>query len=180
MYSQHDPSYDQLPLGQSHLTIHGFGCFLCSLATLYQKSPQAIMGVPDAITPGGLVLASVIAKANGGAALPPTVVPPQGWCIAQTDHYAYLGYSTHFFVCNPQTKQMVDPLKYPAEIGATTYRIVNYRPFTNIVFNVLPPTQEIVDAQQRAAQVENALKFNQQPLRRFALTRLLARLLGRS
>lgn len=172
LYSQHDPAFQNLTLGQSHLTVGGFGCFLCSLATIYQRSPQSLLSIPNAVTPEGLLIASVIASNCGGEALPATNVPPQGWCIAQTDHYAPLGFSTHFFVCNPQANQMVDPLKFPALIEPISYHIVNYRPFTKIAFGM--PQQVIAP---NVAGLERRLTTEKNPTMRAMIVRLIARLL---
>ena len=105
-YSQHDPAFDRLPLGKTRLTVRGFGCFVVSLATLYQTPPQKILAVPGAFTPSGLLMPSLIAKACDGV-YQGVVKTPTGWVIAVTDHYAYLGYPTHFFCMNPQTKQQI-------------------------------------------------------------------------
>lgn len=129
LYSQHDPSYDRLKIGSSTLTIHGYGCFLCSLGTLFQKHPTEIMKIPNAITPDGLVVAGVIAKACGGD-YTGQFQNGFGWQIAQTDHYAAQGYPTHFFCVNMQTKQQIDPLKFPAVVEPLSYHVVNVRVFT--------------------------------------------------
>lgn len=133
LYSQRDPSYDRKTLGDSQLTIHGYGCFLVSLANLYQKQPVELLSIPKAFTPDGLLIASVIASYCGGEALPPQSSPPalNQWCIAMTDHYAAQGYPTHFFCYNYQTDEMIDPLKFPAVIEKRTYKIKQYRPFSN-------------------------------------------------
>ena len=130
-YSQRDPSYGQYRLGKSKLTIYGYGCFLVSIASLYQKSPLELLKSSGGVTDGGLVDASRIAKYCGGDALPRTTVPPQGWCIAMTNKYAP-DFPTHFFCVNAQTKQQIDPLDYPAQIEPLSYPIVEYRPFTNV------------------------------------------------
>lgn len=136
LFSQHDPSFDRVALGVNpSLTIHGYGCFLCSLATIYQRSPLDLLKIPGAVTPGGLIEPPVIAEACGGVAEAHTKLAPAGWCIAVTDKYASLGFPTHFFCVNAQTLQQVDPLKFPAVIEPISYHIVEYRPFTMIKFS---------------------------------------------
>lgn len=131
MYSQNDPAYRAVRLGKSKLLVPGYGCFVMSLANLYQRDPLELLKVPGGITDGGLVVSSVIAKHCGGEALPKTITPPQGWCIAVTNKYAP-DFPTHFFCVNMTTKQQIDPLDFPAQVEPLTYPIVEYRPFTNI------------------------------------------------
>jgi len=133
LYSQHDPSYDRLTLGTSNLTIHGYGCFLCSIATLYQHSPVELLKVPGGFTQDGLLIPDVLAKACEGGSLGTQSLPSGGmWQIAMTDHYAHLGYPTHFFCMNPDAKEQIDPLKFPCVVEPLSYNIVQYRPFTNV------------------------------------------------
>lgn len=128
LYSQHDPSYDRLKLGDSNLTIHGYGCFLTSLANLFQKSPVELLKIKGGINADGLLIASVIAKECGGEYLGQAQTG-EGWQIAQTDHYTAQGFPTHFFCVNLQTKQQIDPLKFPAIVEPLKYKIVNVRVF---------------------------------------------------
>lgn len=131
-FSQRDPAYSFLTLGNTKMTIYGFGCFLCSIGMLYQWHPRSLMAVQGGIIgSSGLLVSSVLAKACGGAALPQTTVPPQGWCIAVTNKYAPK-YPTHFFCVHPQKKLQIDPLRFPAGVQPLTYPIVAYRPFTKI------------------------------------------------
>lgn len=132
LYSQHDPAYDRLTLGPSPLTVHSDGCFLCSIATLYQRPVTELLGVQGAFTATGALVSEVLAQHCGGDAQAPTIDHLQGWMIAQTDHYAP-HYPTHFFCINLDTKQMIDPLDFPAVVKPNdgTYHIVNFRPFTN-------------------------------------------------
>jgi hypothetical protein len=131
LYSQHDPSYDKLKLGGSKLTIHTDGCFLVSLANFFQHSPVDLLKIPGGVNTQGLVVSGVIAHTFGSAAGSPQTLPPEGWSIAITDHYKAEGYPTHFFCYNHDTKQMIDPLTFPAAIDICTYNITSYRPFTN-------------------------------------------------
>jgi hypothetical protein len=136
MFSQRDPSYDRLFLGKSKLTIHGYGCFLVSIANLYGRHPTELLNVTGGVTSTGLVVSGVLAKYCGGVASSPTKVAPKGWCIAMTDKYKEQGFPTHFFCVNMDTKEQIDPLDFPAQIEPLTYPIVEYRPFTNVK---LPP-----------------------------------------
>lgn len=140
-YSQRDPSYGALRLGKSKLTISSHGCFVSSLAMLYQKHPREIIAIPGGITDSGLVVSGAIAKACGGEALPKTDVPPQGWCIAMTNHYAP-DFPTHFFVVHPQKKLQIDPLDFPCQPEPLTYRVLEYRPFTNVKLVLAQTWQE--------------------------------------
>jgi len=121
-------------LGKSKLTINGYGCFVCSLATLYQKHPLEILKIPNGVTDSGLVNSNAIAKGCGGEALPKTTIAPKGWCIAMTDNYSPQGYPTHFFMVNAEKKLQIDPLDYPTQAEPLVYKIVEYRPFTNIKY----------------------------------------------
>lgn len=139
LYSQKDPAYGHRKLGKSKLTVSGFGCFVCSIATLYQRHPEELLAVTGGIQNDGNLISDVLARACGGRALPGTTKPPTGWCIAKTDHYASAGYPTHFFCVNPQTREQIDPLDLPAKVEPLTYRILEYRPFTNTVLDTSAP-----------------------------------------
>lgn len=137
LFSQHDPAYDRTPLGKQ--TIHAIGCLLCSMGTLYQKHPLELLKVPGGVTAGGESVTGTLAAACGGKALPATTQAPQGWCIAVTDFYASVGFATHFFCVNMQTKQQIDPLDFPAKVEPLTYPIKHFRPFTNIKLDTAQP-----------------------------------------
>lgn len=132
--SQNDPAYRSLKLGKSKLSVSGYGCFATSLGTLFQKTLAEIMAILGGITDDGLVVSSVIAKACGGAVVPPPVGPniPKGWCIAVTNKYAPQGFPTHFFCVNMETKQQIDPLDFPAQVEPLTYPIVEFRTFSGV------------------------------------------------
>lgn len=142
-WSQRDPQYANTKLGKSKLTVQGYGCFVCSLATLYQKQPKEILAILGGMTDSGLVVSGVIAQACGGAALPKTFTPPSGWCIAMTDHYAANGVATHFFIVNAEKKLQIDPLDFPAMPETLKYKIVEYRPFTNVKLNTQTWQEEV-------------------------------------
>jgi len=139
LHSQRDPSYQNASLGRSNLRVSGFGCFLVSLANLYQKHPTELLVVNGAFNDAGLIFSDTIAKYCGGRALGATNTPPDGWCIARTRDYADQGYETHFFCYNNDTKQMIDPLVFPAKLVKNTYRINQYRPFSNIKLDTSIP-----------------------------------------
>lgn len=131
LYSQRDPAYDRKFLGDSKRTIHSDGCFLSSIATLYQRSPVDLLDTPGAFVGDGNLVSPALAKECGGEALAATNTPPKGWCIAVTDFYANKGFATHFFVVNAEKKLQIDPLDFPAQIEPLSYPIKQYRPFTN-------------------------------------------------
>lgn len=173
LYSQHDPAYDRLTLGTSNLTIHGFGCFLCSIATLYQVSPKDLLQLPNIFNAQGLLFPGTLAAAFGGTYADEGSSKPDGWCIAMTNHYASLGYPTHFFCVNPQTKQQIDPLKFPAIVEPLSYEIKDYRSFTNIKLDLsVPPAGPTIAGLTKALQwtqgfrkrlIERTLKRLQKP-----------------
>lgn len=132
LYSQRDPLYKSLKLGSSALTVGDYGCFLCSIANLYQKPPTELLTVAGAFDDDGTLHSDTLAKFCGGSAGAKTTEAPEGWCIAQTDHYASKGFATHFFCVNAQTKEQIDPLAFPATILPLTFAIQFYRPFTNV------------------------------------------------
>lgn len=133
-YSQKDPAYSTLKIGNSKLTISGFGCVVQSIATLFQVDPKIILAIPGAFTPEGLAVIPVIAKALGGEALPATKTAPKGWCMAVTDRYAPQ-FPTHFFPFNADVGLRADPLDNPATPEKNDYRIVEYRPFKGVKFD---------------------------------------------
>lgn len=131
-YSQKDPTYKTRTLGKSTLNVEGYGCFLCSIATLYQKSPTELLGVSEAFDADGILNSGILAQSCGGSAGAKVADAPEGWCIAQTDHYASKGFTKHFFCVNVQTKEQIDPLAFPVVIQPLTFAIQSYRPFTNV------------------------------------------------
>ncbi len=153
IYSQRDPAYSKVKLATSKLTIGSHGCFIACLATLYQKNPTDIIAIPGAVNSGGYVNSVMVANKYGGEAKK-AVKPqdaatlPEGWCVAMTDHYKNAGYPTHFFLVNPAKKLQIDPLDYPAQADPLVYPIVEYRPFTKILFTTQQTWQE--DAQEWA------------------------------
>lgn len=147
IYSQKDPAYRNMRLGKSKLTVGSHGCFVSSLATLYQKTPEAILAIPGAINDNGYVNSHLVAKACGGLATAPLFpgkesMLPKGWCIAMTDYYKQAGYPTHFFLVNVEKKLQIDPLDFPAQAEELVYPIVEYRPFTNVKFITQKTWQE--------------------------------------
>lgn len=128
-YSQKDPAFSPLNLGPSKLHIGGYGCFLMSLATLFQKSPLELLKIQGGILPSGDLISSVIATACHGEALKATTTPPQEWCIGVTDRYKPQ-FPTHFVLVNPKTNQQIDPLDFPAKPEPIGYHFIQYRPFT--------------------------------------------------
>ncbi len=99
----------------------------CAVIGQYRVTGRVI----DLISKKPVADASVfLSNASAGAK---TNDAPAGWCIAQTDHYASKGFTQHFFCVNVQTKEQIDPLKFPAVIEPLTFAIQSYRPFTNVV-----------------------------------------------
>lgn len=137
-YSQHDPAYDRQLLGHSKLTVHGYGCFIVSLANFFQKSPETLLKISGGIDANGNTVSAVIAKACDGEALPMTTIAPKGWCIGVTNKYAPQ-FPTHFLCVNMDTKQQIDPLDFPAKPEPLTYNIIQFRPFHG---GALPPFLE--------------------------------------
>ena len=138
LYSQRDPAYGSRRLGESKLTVHAYGCFLVSIATIYQRDPKELLDVKGAFTNDGLLVSQVLAKHCGGQTRTVSK-PPDGWCIAITDHYKGAGYPTHFFCYNHNTKEQIDPLDFPAKVEPVTYNIIQYREFTNIELDTSTP-----------------------------------------
>ncbi len=177
-YSQHDPAYDRLPLGPSQVTVHGFGCFLCSIATLYQVSPKNLLKVPGAFNAEGDLIAAILAKACGGTYLG-IVKDIFGWGIAMTDFYAHLGYPTHFFCVNLQTREMIDPLKFPAKIEPLTYNITQLRDFTGIRLGVIEtPSPSILslfikNPVQEESDINRRIANEKDPILKSSMERLM-------
>lgn len=137
--AQVDPKFRDLPLGPSRLKVGGYGCFIASLATIFQKPLQELLNVPGGVDANGNTNSSVIAAYCQGEALPPTTLPQKGWCIGVTDHFAPQ-FPTHFVCVNMDTKQQIDPLDFPAKPEPLTYKIKQFRPFKGIKLpNVINP-----------------------------------------
>lgn len=133
-YSQHDPIYEGINLPNTKYSIHGYGCFVMSLATLFQADPLAILEIPGAFDQDGLLRPGVIAEACGGQYIgktpPGSKLKAHGWQIGETDFYKNKGFKSHFFVVNFDTKQQIDPLKFPAVMEPLSYPITTIRVFT--------------------------------------------------
>lgn len=127
--SQRDPAYEWMPLGESDLTVHGYGCFVVSIATLFQRPVKELLAVPAAFTTDGFLYPATLAKHCGGT-YDGSFDMAEGWVIGVTNHYKDQGYPTHFLCVNPQTNQQIDPLKYPAKIEPLSYAIQKYRVFS--------------------------------------------------
>jgi hypothetical protein len=174
LYSQHDPAFDRMTLGQSQLTVHGFGCYLTSIANLFQRPVTELLKVPGGITADGLVVSNVLAAYCGGSYGGASQIPGKGWCIGMTDKYASLGYPTHFICVNLDTHQQIDPLKFPAVIEPLTYPIKEYRVFGGVK---LGTDTEMADLQHQLQIAQEALlNPNVSGLRKFALTFKVGRL----
>lgn len=134
LFSQRDPAYSHLPMTPSKLPIGGYGCFLCAIGTLYQIHPLTLLKVQGGMRQDGNLVSSILAKSAGGTARQETSSPINGWQIAVTNHYAPQ-FPTHFFCVNPEKNEMIDPLDYPTKVRPLTYKILKYRPFSNILLN---------------------------------------------
>lgn len=126
--SQIDPTIRDLYLGSSKLKMGGYGCFMASLATLFQKPVPELLKVSGGVDASGNTISSVIASYCQGVALPATTVAPKGWCIGVTNHFAPQ-FPTHFVCVNVDTKQQIDPLDLQPKPEPLTYKIIQYRPF---------------------------------------------------
>lgn len=158
LYSQRDPAYKNLKLANK-LTIGSHGCFVASMATLFQKPIEEILKIKNAIDKYGNLNSAIVAKACGGAALTATTTPPDGWCIAVTNQYAPT-FPTHFFLCNPKLKKQIDPLDFPCAPEKLSYPVIEYRPFTGIKLNIeAVPPQGVFPDVEVGRWSEDAIKF---------------------
>ena len=143
-YSQKSEPWANMTLGKSSLTMAGSGCFVCSLASLLDQSPDITLEALNkagAIDSWGKLLSDKAAPAlkmryKGKAKnRPPDKDFP---LICETDYYKNKGYPQHFFLY--MGKQIMDPLN--GEIYDNFYPIVSYRLFKvkpEAVYPARPP-----------------------------------------
>lgn len=143
-YSQRDPAWRDRRLGASKLTMGTDGCFVTAIAMLYQVSPIFLLSVPNGINDSGNCFSNTLARACGGEALDPTTEAPKGWCIGVTDHFAPQS-PTHFLCVNMDLGLQIDPLDLPAGVEPLSYKIIRFRPFTNIKLDTTPVADPFAD-----------------------------------
>jgi len=124
LFSQRDPAYSSIKLGPT--TISKDGCVVMSLATLFQVDPTFILSVQGAFNKKGECDIKKVVEFLGGKVDFRGTIPPIGWCMAKTDYYSKVGFPTHFFIYNAQTKQAIDPLQNPTFRQDNIYPITEY------------------------------------------------------
>lgn len=155
-FSQHDPKYKKVKLGNSQDTIYNSGCFLVSQANLFQVDPEWLNNYykKTGVFSGALIKADVAAS-RMGYTYKKVSNNPKVRCIAETDHFKSKGIPQHFFLLKPD-KSIIDPLDYPSKFKQNPYHIVSYRVFTKIDLPVQKPetpthineTEENVDIEE--------------------------------
>lgn len=164
-----------------NVTIHQYGCFLISLANLFQAEPLALLKVPFAFDAEGNLDPQVLAKACGGQYMGSRGDQnAPGWQIGVTDKYKSLGYSTHFFCLDIVNKKMIDPLKFPAIIEPLAYNIIQIRQFNGTRLNEQDTSYPIIpQSTPPATEIDNLVKREERtpdPVQRFSLSQLIIRL----
>ena len=129
LYSQNDPKWKYLTLGNSDTTIGKSGCFIVSLAMLYGKDPQIVnetLKEKGCFTKDGLLLSDQAAKALGMTYDGVTHTDPRRLCIAETDYYKGRGIPQHFFLWLG-LGDIVDPID--GKQKPNKYPVVSFRLF---------------------------------------------------
>lgn len=133
LFSQRDPAYSSIKLGST--TIGKDGCVVMSLATLFQVDPTFILSIQGAFNKKGECDIKKVVEFLGGTVPYRGKLPPIGWCLAKTGHYAKAGVPTHFFPYNAQTKQAIDPLQHPTSRQENIYSIDEYIWISDVVLD---------------------------------------------
>lgn len=135
-YSQADSRWGGHFLGNSRLTIKGYGCVITSLGMMVNKNPDEVnailkrgnafpAGNPRNGNEGSVVIWQPAARLLGMSYDASNTRPVRTPCLALTDHFARTGYPTHFFVYLGNGR-ILDPLD-GKEKPQGTYRIIGYR-----------------------------------------------------
>lgn len=131
-YSQIDPEYAHLKLGNSSYNMGGWGCFLTSIANLGQVHPVDLLkkcNEEKAITSNGLLISGKAASLAGITLTGRTNTKPDQDCIAVTRHYQSNGVPTHFYILLKDGR-MIDPLDKDPQPRESKYIPFEYRLFS--------------------------------------------------
>jgi hypothetical protein len=130
-YSQKDPRWSDLEVGNSGMSMKQIGCYITSIAMLVGRDPREVLRIANngSLTPEGLIDSNKMAQCLGMVYRKVLQQPPQGViCIGETDFYASKGYDQHFFVLlNDGTDNIADPLD--GMVKKNPYPVVSYRLF---------------------------------------------------
>lgn len=132
MYSQKSPQYKDLRLGTTN--VGRDGCVVTTVSSITQIPLEKILK-SKAIMRNGEIDLQALGK-EFGFSISRSTRPPSRWCMAKT----YL-LRPHYFAYNPQTKEMIDPLDYPAGRRPNIYRIYEYITFSNTKLNFSEPAE---------------------------------------
>lgn len=130
-FSQKDPHWSDMKLGNSIYTLGKYGCYLTCLAMIVDKTPlelNHILTMAGCISKEGLldsfkaatVLGKKYARKTQNTKFP---------CIGETDHFKKMGYPQHFIVLLDRATR-IDPLDLGPQHEPNNYNIVSYRLFT--------------------------------------------------
>lgn len=131
IYSQKDPRWANIKIGNTNLTIGNFGCYMVDLAMLANIPPNevnALFTKKKAYNENGEIINERAYNLLGMTFLGKSTVRPAELCIATTCFYAPK-FPRHFFIMRPGGQKIVDPL-----VGAEIWNkykgtIVSYRLF---------------------------------------------------
>lgn len=129
LQSQKDPRWAKQTIGTCKDTFAQSGCKITCLASIAGITPLEV-NKKITYTNGCLTVDERNAKELGLEYAGRTIKKPQEICIAETNKYAPK-VPQHFFIYNPQTDEMADPLTYPCVWKKNKYPIVSYR----LIFN---------------------------------------------
>ena len=131
IYSQKDPRWAHKKLGTCKDTIKQSGCKITCYAYYANKTPDEVNDIlkKRGYVQGCLTVDSTASTILGIEYNGRTDKKPVYVCIAETNHYKNKGIPQHFFLYNPKTDEMADPLDYPCQWKPNKYKIVSYRLF---------------------------------------------------
>jgi hypothetical protein len=129
LQSQKDPKWAKQTIGTCKDTFAQSGCKITCFSMIAGITPSEV-NKKITYTNGCLTVDERNAKELGLEYGGRTTKKPQEICIAETNKYAPK-IPQHFFLINPQTDEMADPLDYPCVWKKNKYPIVSYR----LIFN---------------------------------------------
>jgi len=140
-YSQKDERWAKTRIGNSNTTFEQSGCLLTTLSNLdavyhggIGRTPLEIMNIlllSGAMNKNGEVDLNKAAQALN-MKYKYSTAKPKDICMAETNYYLKdYGVPQHFFLVNPATSEVIDPLDQPDKIGwkkkPQGYKIISWR-----------------------------------------------------
>jgi len=135
IYSQVDPKWKDLKIGNTKMTIGSEGCYLTCISMIAGQTPDVVNNIltrHGGYNIQGLILndrAAQLLKMTYKLHTTPYVVSPSSFpIICETNHYWKLSYPQHFYILVDKSTR-IDPLDKQPKPEPNTYNQVSFREF---------------------------------------------------